>query len=296
MKDQDIAHVLLEEARITGRRKQAESLVRRSENASDDIPKRALMVVSQGWGDTSPLRETPAYVKAEEWASQLRTGALVLEGAVGCGKTVAAAHYAYRRSSDWCYAPKLGMISIAESSAVVSKLVRARSLVLDDLGSQGSTKPFAIERIVSILHARHERMVPTVITTNLDRAKIAQVYDGVSNPDESRLIDRLQDGGEWFRVPSHKGGSLRGRFEVGTTVAARAKRFLSALDDFEAVIRGHEALSQRSVRYVQGVLKLEDSQLQTLAAKSSEDRARVQDMILSVSESSRFAPEDECES
>ena len=59
-------------------------------------------------------------------------------------------------------------------------------LVLDDLGAARNT-PYMVEQAVSLVCARWERKLPTIVTTNITLDEIAQSLD-------ARVASRLQDG------------------------------------------------------------------------------------------------------
>jgi len=131
------------------------------------------------------------------WANDARNGMLVLSGAVGRGKTVAAARYALSTSAAWCHAPLLALDEWSTAAKRVERFLGARHLVIDEIGGPGTTNGTAVARISGILTARHAAARPTVVTTNLSEQEFARIYDGTKNTNESRLVDRVGGSGSW---------------------------------------------------------------------------------------------------
>ncbi|MGH1343835.1 MAG: hypothetical protein ACRBN8_19920 [Nannocystales bacterium] len=142
------------------------------------------------------LESCDALDAAIGWAKEQRTGMLILSSSVGLGKTTAAARYALTTTAAWCHAPLLALDEWASAAKRVQSMLEAQHLVIDEIGGPGTTSGMAVARISAILSARHAAERPTVVTTNLPESRFAQVYDGVK-PDESRLVDRVNDGGSW---------------------------------------------------------------------------------------------------
>ena len=110
---------------------------------------------------------------------------LVLTGTVGTGKTGLAVSLAYlvhmqgHRVRIGTFTeildemrPKAG---INEQGTVPADMYKPRLLVLDDLGTQKVTE-FVSERLFAIIDGRHQRKLPTIITTNLDIAQLNQQF------------------------------------------------------------------------------------------------------------------------
>lgn len=153
---------------------------------------RLTLLVAMGVG----LEPTKGFAAVQDWRENRRTGTLVLSGSVGAGKSVAAARWAISTRAVWCHVPTLGLMDHAQASRAVQRLSRARALVLDELGGQGSTGPAAVARVTAVLSRRHSEARPTVVTTNLGIEAIADVYDGVP-AERSRLIDRIYENGAY---------------------------------------------------------------------------------------------------
>ena len=109
---------------------------------------------------------------------------LLMYGPVGTGKTFAAA----------CIANHLLDLSIPvvmtsfvklldtmqsfkdEDSALISKLNRAKLLIIDDLGAERSTD-FALEKVYNIIDSRYRSKRPIILTTNLSLEEMKQSVD-----------------------------------------------------------------------------------------------------------------------
>ncbi len=137
-----------------------------------------------------------AYHAAKVFA-QDPEGWLVLTGAVGCGKTHLAAAIANERLR---YGQPVFFVVVpdfldhlrstfAPSSpvaydALFERVRNAGLLILDDLGTQSST-PWAEEKLFQLINHRYNARLPTVITTSLNRAGMADLSSAVA----SRLGD-----------------------------------------------------------------------------------------------------------
>lgn len=106
---------------------------------------------------------------------------MVLTGTVGSGKTGLAVSLAYlvhmqgHRVRIGTFTeildemrPKAGF---GEKETEPADMYKPRLLVLDDLGTQKVTD-FVEERLFAIIDGRHQRRLPTIITTNLDLEKL----------------------------------------------------------------------------------------------------------------------------
>lgn len=120
-------------------------------------------------------------------------GWLVLTGPVGCGKTHLAAAIANERlrqgqSAFFVVVPDFLdhlRSTFAPNSAVaydaLFEQVRNTSLlILDDLGTQSST-PWAEEKLFQLINHRYNARLPTVITTSLSRAGMADLSSAVAS-------------------------------------------------------------------------------------------------------------------
>lgn len=189
-----IALALHTEAEKTGRLERERSIVERFDRLSRNtgIDRRPLLVAVSG-----KVIKTPAVEAVRRWAAQRRRGLFVLSGPLSTGKTVAAADYACRTGAEWVAAATLGLMPHGRAWGELERLRGVDALVLDEVGGQGTTTPHAVDRIASLLSWRFADFRPTVITTNLNRADFAEVYDGVKNPAQSRLLERVREAGQW---------------------------------------------------------------------------------------------------
>lgn len=101
---------------------------------------------------------------------------LLFYGGVGTGKTYAAACIANyllnrRRSVVMTSFVKLleSMMNFKEDDSVlISRLNRAKLLIIDDLGAERSTD-FALEKVYDIVDSRYRAKLPVILTTNRAR-------------------------------------------------------------------------------------------------------------------------------
>jgi DNA replication protein DnaC len=141
----------------------------------------------------------------------------VLIGAIGTGKTgLAVCAYKAARlkngagSAEWWNMAALleavkdsfGKDDLESSDHRLVDRVREKTpfLVLDDLGAERPT-PWAQDVLRQILHTRYDRMLPTVITTNLSGTELEQwvgkrAYDRIRNDSLFLVLE-----GESLRQP-----------------------------------------------------------------------------------------------
>lgn len=158
--------------------------------------------------ETHPVAR--ARTSGEQWleADYPENRGLVLTGSVGSGKTGLAVSLAYqvhmsgKRVRIGTFTeildemrPKQG---INEQGTVPADLYKPHLLVLDDLGTQKVTE-FVNERLFAIIDGRHQRKLPTIITTNLDIAQLNQQFG-------NRVVSRIV---ELSRFVSLTGDDLR---------------------------------------------------------------------------------------
>lgn len=151
-------------------------------------PADALVACRKPW-DTVALEAARRFESAPR--DMIRT--LLLAGPRGCGKSVAATHVLWHwgRNYQWNSAPSGGKqwrpAIWCDASEVtgqtdygrvdpswLQELERAKVLVLDDLGEDG-TQP-GLAALTSVLKARHEARRATVITSNLALPALALRY------------------------------------------------------------------------------------------------------------------------
>ena len=134
-----------------------------------------------------------AFRLARGWA-ETPDGWLVFLGTNGCGKTHLAAAVANHRleaGDTVCFANVPDLLDELRATfapqaaerfdSMFARLREIPLLVLDDLGAQQSS-PWAQEKLYQLLTHRHLRRLPTVITTNVELAKM-----------EPRVASRLAD-------------------------------------------------------------------------------------------------------
>lgn len=135
------------------------------------------------------------YETCQEFAARPE-GWLVLKGGYGCGKThlaAAVANYLVERGVPAVFIVVPDLLDFLRSAYApgststyderFDRVRNAEVLILDDLGTQSST-PWAQEKLFQIFNHRYNRMLPTVITTNLELEQL-----------DPRLRSRLTDPG-----------------------------------------------------------------------------------------------------
>lgn len=86
-----------------------------------------------------------------------------------------------------------------EAAEYERRLRKCDLLVLDDLGGEVTGQPWVMSKVDSIITERYNRMLPVIVTSNLDTKTMAGTYGG-------RIIDRLRSTGTVLRF---NGLSLR---------------------------------------------------------------------------------------
>lgn len=165
-----------------------ELLLRFDEAHKSGVPLRTLYALASHQID----QRSAAVVAAKKWKER-RSGILVLAGPVGAGKSVGAGLWASYSGASWRAAAALNV-----RDTDVRQLIELSALVLDEVGGPGSTTAMAIERTAHILARRFEAMRPTLVTTNLNRDDLARTIDKARARNESRLLDRVNEDGEWI--------------------------------------------------------------------------------------------------
>lgn len=154
------------------------------------------------------LKDTPLLNRAQQWASE-PSWCLVLSGAKGCGKSVAAAWWIAQSAKDVTPTRKLSrkwwsgirLARVDGYDGTLDRLAACRSLVIDDLGVEYADAKGAFQaRLDFLLDERYGNRRRTVITTNLNAKEFAQRYG-------ERIADRLREEAVWFES---KAQSLRG--------------------------------------------------------------------------------------
>lgn len=120
----------------------------------------------------------------------------ILSGPPGSGKSLAAAHYVARMFGGgglFLHAPRLNVYS-DEITGLMEAALEAPALALDDVGSGGSTKEVAAQRIEELICTRWDEDLDTIVTTNLVEDRFWELYGGR----DGRIADRVySDEGRW---------------------------------------------------------------------------------------------------
>ena len=64
-------------------------------------------------------------------------------------------------------------------------------LVIDDLGSENTDQSWILSKVDSIITERYNKMLPIIVTTNLDKDELAGTYSG-------RIMDRLKNTSQYL--------------------------------------------------------------------------------------------------
>lgn len=72
-----------------------------------------------------------------------------------------------------------------EMARYEERIRKTALLVLDDLGGENSDQSWVLAKVDAIVTERYNRMLPTIVTTNLTKDKLADTYSG-------RIMDRLR--------------------------------------------------------------------------------------------------------
>lgn len=159
----------------------------------DRCARHGELVLSPDFDTTAPV-----IAALENWAKDTRTMA-VLSGPTGTGKTTAAA-YASLHLADgepgqmprWITASTFARSSRYDDDR--DKVLDARALVLDDLGSEFNDSKGSfrtdLDELIDRFYARKARLI---ITTNLDAKTFEERYG-------ARVVDRLAEAGVWIPV------------------------------------------------------------------------------------------------
>ena len=206
------ARMLAERERQARVRATEEARQRRQTHASWGIPLKDIEAIGTGH-----LRETAATRILAAFAEDRTTELLVLSGPVGCGKTTAAAQWLCRarEAPSWLETQPPLFLPVAQfertsrySAQAMSRMERARALVLDDLGAEYlDDKGAFVALLDSLIDARYRDLRPTVITTNLHASQFAARYG-------ERTVDRIRERGRFVELAGEsqrrKGGSSHG--------------------------------------------------------------------------------------
>lgn len=120
---------------------------------------------------------------------------LLMYGNVGTGKTFAAAciaNYLLDRKVPTVMTSFVKIVDSADlknretANAFISRLNRARLLIIDDLGAERGTD-YALERVYDIIDSRYRARIPMILTTNLTVDEMMKCSD----IRYSRIYDRI---------------------------------------------------------------------------------------------------------
>lgn len=148
-------------------------------------------------------RETPALAAVEGWLEKGKTW-LLMAGAKGCGKTVAATwavDHALNSGKTAAFRAVSAVGALSQYDAGAAEMERLREvhlLVLDELGVEFASD-YAKSRFFELLDARHEGCLPTILTSNLGLTEASRRLG-------DRIADRINGDGSSFEFG---GASLR---------------------------------------------------------------------------------------
>ena len=160
-----------------------------------------------------------AYQYGQNITNAIREGkGLMLRGSVGTGKTTLAIAIMRKAIEQGIRCLFVNNISLndkllnllnsdrKELSNYDTLLRTVPLLVIDDFGAESdrNSKSWLVEKMESIIGDRYDRMLPTIITTNLTKDEIKARYN-------ERIYDRLRDTCDLliFRGKSLRGGNER---------------------------------------------------------------------------------------
>jgi DNA replication protein DnaC len=150
---------------------------------------------------TATVEQRTALDAAERFtqrvADGVSSGGLLLTGPVGSGKTAVAAAVAvelrragvlFRHIRDFLAAAKEEFSQPPDGYPITERAVRARVLVLDDLGAERRTD-WTVDVTRDVLERRHAAQAPTVLTTNL---AMVDLRDHLGERTYSRLFELVE--------------------------------------------------------------------------------------------------------
>lgn len=159
--------------------------VRLQAELEESWPKYAPKIHVNARLETHPVER--ARVIGQQWLDKdfAENRGLVLTGTVGSGKTGLAVSLA-RILHMQGHRVRIGTFTEIldemrpkggnqEPDTVPADMYKPKLLVLDDLGTQKVTE-FVSERLFAIIDGRHQRKLPTIITTNLDLNQLNEQF------------------------------------------------------------------------------------------------------------------------
>lgn len=153
-----------------------------------DFPRRAIDAARTADDSTAAIRRVCSWTPETE-------SILVLSGAPGCGKTVAATWWASKQRRT----PRFVRATTFAASSRYDRDTRdtwfnARGLVLDDLGTEYlDAKGSFLVDLDELLDVFYGDKKPLLITTNCTKDAFKERYG-------ARVVDRLRESGSWFSI------------------------------------------------------------------------------------------------
>lgn len=180
------------------------------------LPRRwRLACLVDGLVPSAALDAARDFVGSERWV-------LVLAGARGTGKSVAACWWAVVHSARWCCPQQLVDWRSREllGGIALDKLSLAHHLVIDDMGTE-NLSPENTSRLSAVINERYQQNAPTVITTNLKASEFRERY-------RHRISDRIKERGSYKQIPAPV---IRGHHDVDEGPYVEALRLAAAVDN-----------------------------------------------------------------
>ena len=190
-KDADCPRVVMQ---VDAKREAKRAAETRQGHLDSGLPLRCLKLIEAG------LRDTTARAAVSAWDRDQRCF-LVLAGAKGSGKTVAACEAIYAAYGR--FAPVADLVRAGQyNTEALDELASAGLLVLDDLGTEYvDAKGFFLASLDWLVNARYSNEKATIITTNLPAKAFAERYG-------ERVADRLREAGQYVEIADQ---SMRGK-------------------------------------------------------------------------------------
>lgn len=174
-------------------REAAQRRQERAERVEGAHDMRVTDAVHKALIDGIPLLETESHRQAKKWALAGERPVLVLNGGVGCGKSVAAAWVLANLGGIWLPAERACRIFASNFGDGFAEQTKARDvamLILDDVGTE--LEPLRMMHVLTeLLDSRKSRRHRLLITTNLPRKNFEARYKS------ERLWSRLAETVTW---------------------------------------------------------------------------------------------------
>lgn len=155
----------------------------------------------RGLPDNANIRKNYTAVKdyAKNLDYNLKNGyGLILAGGYGTMKTTMAVAVLQELISHGSSGLLIPMCSLMDNLYTMRSLnrdewaryeMRIRStplLIIDDLGSENTDQSWVLAKVDSIITERYNKMLPVIMTTNLNKEELSGTYSG-------RIMDRLRN-------------------------------------------------------------------------------------------------------